>query len=190
MTNVFLETDTRGFMGRYSRPGKTVWLRSPQTLVEAVEMAVDQVDTNCLGAVASAQAGTAFQPRTLLGLLTFCYARQIYSSSEITDRVRLELQAFGVSGAAVPDAPMLHRFRAENRGALSFCLKLALLFLAEEKIRQGVVTHVKRAYLAREANRRIIMALFTDSLEAPAAGGTGERAGPGLGLAVRRPRVH
>src|SRR5690348_3981396 len=92
MTNVFLETDTRGFMGRYSRPGKAVWLRSPQTLVEAVEMAVDQVDTNCLGAVASAQAGTAFQPRTLLGLLTFCYARQIYSSSEITGRMRLELR--------------------------------------------------------------------------------------------------
>lgn len=68
MTNVYLETDTRGFMGRYSQRGKPLWLKPPQTLAEAVELAVEQVDANCLCNVSGARAGTVFQPRTLLGM--------------------------------------------------------------------------------------------------------------------------
>ena len=75
MTNVYLETDTRGFTGRYSQPGGALWLKSPQSLAEAVELAVDQVDANCLRDVSGSRSGTVFQPRTLLGMLTFCYAR-------------------------------------------------------------------------------------------------------------------
>lgn len=190
MTNLYLETDTRGFRGGYSQPGGALWLKSPQSLAEAVELAVDQVDANCVRDVSGARAGTVFQPRTMLGMLTFCYARQIYSSSEIARQLRREFQPFRVSGGDLPDSALLQRFRSVNRGAIVFCLKLALLFLAEEKIKQGVVTHVRRAHLAREANRRIIMAMFTDNLEAPLSQGSPDSAAFGLSLAVPSERRH
>jgi hypothetical protein len=158
-------------------------------LADAVEAAVDQVDANCLTPVADAAAGPAFQSRTLLGLLTYCYARQVYSSGEIAAQLGRELRPFWVDEIDVPDAGALHRFRAENRTALVFCLRLALLFLAEEKIREGVVTHVKRAHIHQEANRRVIMAMFTDSLQGPEEKSHRELSF-GFGVAVHRGRVH
>jgi len=158
-------------------------------LAEAVELAVEQVDANCLRAVAGADAGPVFQPKTMLGLLAFCYARQVYGSREIAAQLGRELKPFWVNDINLPDALSLQRFRAENRDSIAVCLRSALSFLAEEKIRQGVVTHVKRAHIYQEAHRRIIMAMFTDSLEASEETNT-RRFGCGFGVAVRRGRVH
>ena len=64
----------------------------------------------------------------------------------------------------MPDARTLRRFRRENREALLTCLKAGLRFLNEQKVAQGLLTHVNEARLAEEASRRIIMAMFTDSM--------------------------
>jgi hypothetical protein len=189
MMTVHLETDLRAYPARYTQPQKEHERQYPQTLAEAVEIAVDQVDANCLRPVANADAGPAFQARTMLGLLAYCYARQVYSSGEIAAQFGRELKPFWVNDVNVPDALMLQRFRAENRGPLTFCLRSVLLFLAEEKIRQGVVTHVKRAHMHQEASRRIIMAMFTDNLEAPEENST-RGFSLGFGVAVRGGRVH
>src|SRR5262249_19615823 len=109
-------------------------------------------------------ATAVFESRTMLALLTFCYARQVYSSKTIAAQLRRDIN-FRMSGQPVPDAAKLQQFRSGNRAVLDFCLRSALLFLAHEKIRQGVVTHVKETHIIQEASRRIVMAMFTDSLE-------------------------
>jgi hypothetical protein len=190
MMTVNLENDTRAFAGRYVQAAGTKVQQYPQTLVEAVEMAVDQVDASWLCPITNADAGPAFQPRTMLGLLTFCYARQVYSSSDIAAQLRFELKPFWTNGIDLPDSLMLQRFRSENQGAITHCLKSTLVFLAEEKIRQGVVTHVKRAHLASEASRRIIMAMFTDSLEAPGEANPRSSNAGVLGVAIGFNRRH
>ena len=43
-------------------------------------------------------------------------------------------------------------------------LAAGLRFLNEQKVAQGLLTHVNEARLAEEASRRIIMAMFTDSM--------------------------
>ena len=188
MMTVNLETDMRVLSVRYTQNPAAKSRRYSQTLAEAVEIAVDQVDADCLKAVADEDSGPAFQAKTMLGLLAFCYARQVYSSNDIAAQLGRELKPFWVSDVNLPDALMLQRYRAENRGPLAFCLRSALVFLAEEKIRQGIVTHVKRAHIQQEANRRIIMAMFTDSLEASEEKST-RRFSFGFGVAVRRGRV-
>jgi len=40
-----------------------------------------------------------------------------------------------------------------------------LCYLAEQKVKQGIVTKVNKAHLAEEANRRIIMAMFIDATD-------------------------
>ena len=63
----------------------------PRSLPEAVQEAVRSVDESTLHPVARLDAGLAFQPKTLLGLLTYCYARQIYGSAEIEEVLRRDV---------------------------------------------------------------------------------------------------
>jgi hypothetical protein len=165
MTNLGIEDDVGAFATRYAQDVRAPALIYPHSLARAVEWAVDKISPGLLRPVGPADAGVAFQSRTLLALLTFSYARQVYSSTAILEQLRRNLSSLRLNEHEVPDAPALLRFRCENRGPLSFCLELALRFLAEERIRQGLITHVKESCLVQEANRRIIMAMFTDSME-------------------------
>jgi hypothetical protein len=164
MTNVSFENNVR-FPDRYPQAVPKPDNRPPRSLAQAVELAVGHVDAASLELVAPTDAGPAFEPGKVLALLTFCYARQLYSSSAIAAKLRRDLNSIRINGNPFPDAAMLKRFRCINRGALDFCLKSALLFLAEEKVRQGFVTHVKERHIISEASRRIVMAMFTDDLE-------------------------
>src|ERR1039457_685272 len=109
-------------------------------------------------------AGLAFKPQQLLALLTYCYARQIYSSALIAQLLRRDLDLIRLCPEGLPDPEDLRRFRGENREALLFCLKTALRFLLEKKVAAGVLTKISETQLAEEASRRIITAVFLDSM--------------------------
>jgi hypothetical protein len=153
------------FNPRYLDRARAPSLEQPKSLAQAVESAVRGIDLKLLKPVAPAHAGPAFQSTALLALLTFCYARQIYSSEAIAEQLSRDFTLFRVDGYGLPDAQLLQHFREINRWPLDLCLRSALLFLVEEKIEQGIVTHVKETTINEEASRRIVMAMFTDSLE-------------------------
>lgn len=135
------------------------------SLAQAVEAAARFADERTLAPVAGADGRLDFQPRTLLALLTYCYARQVYGSREVEARLRGDQSLRQLCGEELPDARVLRRFRCENHGAIECCLRAALRFLAREKIAQGFVTRVSDAHLAEEARRRMTTAMFIDSLE-------------------------
>ncbi|HZR16509.1 MAG TPA: hypothetical protein VFE51_04215 [Verrucomicrobiae bacterium] len=162
MTTISLERDLGA--GRNGFDAIDTSNAQARSLAQAVEAAVNKVNETALREVARLDTAPAVQARALLALLAFCYARQVYSSKTIEAQLQ-ELTSRRFAGDRLPDAAMLQLFRLHNRGPLSFCLKSALSFMAEEKIRQGFVTHVKEAHLVQEARRRIVMAMFTDSLE-------------------------
>ena len=164
MINFDLEHSLR-FNPRHLQQPRAPVLEPPRSLAQAVESAVEGIDNKLFKPVAPPQAGPAFQSNALLALLTFCYARQIYSSAVIAQQLQRDFTLFRVDGYGLPDAQLLQQFRSLNRWPLDLCLQSALWFEAEEKIRQGFVTHVKEDYIKQEASRRIVMAMFTDSLE-------------------------
>ena len=164
MTTFGLENGLR-FNPRYVDQARAPALELARSLPHAVESAVRGIDIKLLKPVAPVHAGPAFQSTALLALLTFCYARQVYSSAAIAEQLKRDFTLFKVDGYGLPDTQILQQFRALNRWPLDLCLRSALLFLAQEKIRLGVVTHVKEDYIKGEASRRIVMAMFTDSLE-------------------------
>src|SRR5438132_243194 len=135
----------------------------PGSLAQSVQAAVRAVDEATLRPVARRDAGLAFQPKALLALLSYCYARQIYASAEIEDVVRRDVNFRQLCQNEIPDEWVLRSFRRHNREAIQFCLMTALCFVAEEKVREGIVTKVNKAGFAEEAQRRIIMAMFLDS---------------------------
>jgi len=138
---------------------------APRTLRRAIEATVDEIGDESITGSSPDEAPPFAEARAVLGALTLCYARQIYHSADAALVVARELSFLCLCGGELPDADALRRFRAENREALHRCLTAALHFLVEQKISLGVVTKVSVPQVAEEANRRIIMAMFADSME-------------------------
>ena len=166
MTTIFeFKTNVRSSATRRPPAPDPFPATDPRTAAAAVQAAVARVDEGKLEPVARLDTGQAVRPKLLLALLTFCYARQTYGSTEVVEWLRNEVVFHRFRSDELPDAQTLRRFRRENREALHQCLTATLRFLGEQKMAAGLVTKVNEAQLAEEASRRIIMATFVDSLE-------------------------
>jgi transposase len=127
-----------------------------------VQAAARAVDRNALK---PAELQNALQPQTLLTVLAYCYTVQIYGSADVESLLRNDANLRSLCLDQFPDARMIRRFRRENRDSLQVCLEAALRFVAEQKVAQGLLSKVNDARIAEEARRRIIVAMFTDSME-------------------------
>jgi hypothetical protein len=137
----------------------------PQSLTQAVQAAVVNLDTSMLRPVARNISSLAFQPRFVLGLLTYCYARQIYGSADIAGLLARDTAFCKTCQSEFPDPRLIRQFRNDNCQAIRTCLTAALCFLARQKVDGGIVTKVNEAALAEEASRRLTMAMWIDSTE-------------------------
>ena len=137
----------------------------PQTLTQTVCAGVEKVDERALQPVAAGRASPAFQPKFMLALLTYSYARQIYGSKAV-ERLMAGDPAFcEVCQNEFPSARMISQFRNDNRQSIRACLIDALTFLARQKMGAGIVTRIKEAWIAEDANRRLITAMCIDSAD-------------------------
>ena len=137
----------------------------PRRLAQAVQAAVRAIDENTLRPVSRRDAGPAFQPKALLALLSYCYALEIYGSAHVENLLLSDLNYRQLCQDKFPDAQVIRRFRRENREVIQLCLTATLRFQVEQKLQEGFVTRVNAAQLADEAKRRLIMAMFIDSME-------------------------
>jgi hypothetical protein len=137
----------------------------PQSLTQAVQATVVKLSTSILRPVARRFSNLAFQPRFLLALLTYCYARQIYSSTDVAGILARDAALCKVGQHEFPGAGQISQFRDDNRQAIRACLTAALSFLARQKMDAGIVTKVNEATLAEEASRRLVMAMWMDTPE-------------------------
>jgi len=135
-----------------------------QPLTRAVRSAVSEIEEAALQRVARPDAGLAFAPRTLLALLSYCYARDIFGSAEIEDVLRRDVNFRQICNNEFPGARLIRRFRRDNREALHRCLATALRSLAEGGP-QTVSSESVSAAIAEDATRRIMKAMFIDSME-------------------------
>jgi transposase len=135
-----------------------------RSLTQAVRSAVRAIEEAALQPVARHDAGLAFEPRTLLALLSYCYARDIYGSVEIEDVLRRDTNFCLVCNNEFPGARVIRRFRRENRQAIHRCLTAALCSLVEGVLKTADNETAKTA-VAEDASRRIMKAMFIDSME-------------------------
>ena len=139
--------------------------REALSLTQAVQTAVREVDETLLRRVARTDAGLAFQPKTLLAMLTYCYARGIYGSGEVEDLMRRDVNFRELCHNEFPDARVIRRFRRHNRELLHSSVMLTLQLLYEQNMTQGAIARINDLQIAEEANRRITMAMFMDTLD-------------------------
>ena len=95
-------------------------------LRDLVLATVRQFDPRQLIPVAAAGAGITFQPRVLIGLVTYCYASGVFSSQEIEARVRKDPILVLICGQELPDWHVIRRFRRYNHEAIQRCLEATL----------------------------------------------------------------
>ena len=154
------------------RPSRTLDSRIPvksgtsgrQPLTQAVRSAVSEIEEGALQRVARPDAGLAFEPRTLLALLSYCYARDIFGSTDIEDVLRRDVNFRQICNNEFPEARVIRRFRRDNREALHRCLTTALRLLAESQPQPASGESLPAA-IAEDATRRIMKAMFVDSME-------------------------
>ena len=73
------------------------------------------------GTIVNSRQTSHVSPQWMLGLLTYCYAKGIYGSSDIERELRERSH-----DEAIPDAKTIRRFRRLNRGVLQMTLERAL----------------------------------------------------------------
>jgi hypothetical protein len=142
----------------------------PATLAEAVDAAVMGVERPLFKPAGPEVPGLAFQPRVMLAVLTYCYARQILSSSEVWSNLMRDAAFRKICQNTVPGPDRIRHFRDENREALHECLTMALLFVARQKVSAETVARAGESEISMEARRRIILAACLDNLEMEAGG--------------------
>lgn len=121
--------------------------------------------------------GLAFQPRSMLAMLVYCYASGIYGSWDVEQKMYEDPEFRALCGREYPDWRRLRRFRRENREVLRRTLaesfrNAARWQAAEPPMvrgdRVGAGSGAAREPLDNfdnEAEARIERAMFCDAME-------------------------
>ena len=130
------------------------------TPAQAVQVAARAISRNLLNPVCAPGAGVAFQPRSMLAVPAYCYASEVYCSTDIEDFMRCDASIRELCGNEIPDASTLRRFRRHNREAIEHCLCEVLRQMAEQA---GV--HAAEAEIQERAHQQLATAILMDMHE-------------------------
>jgi hypothetical protein len=73
--------------------------------------------------VAAPKADNALAPKDMLGALTYCYAKGVFTSEEIERKLRRDTELRVATRGDLPDANAIRRFRKFNRDAIQATLE-------------------------------------------------------------------
>lgn len=127
---------------------------------QAVQAAARAIPGGALQSVCARGAGLAFQPLTLLAVLSYCYAHEIYTSSDIEDLMYRDAHFRGLCGNEIPDARTLRHFRRHNHEAIEQCVAAALRSHLEKN-----GGHPADTEIFAEARQRLSTAILMDMNE-------------------------
>jgi hypothetical protein len=147
------------------------------SVAAAVLQAVETIPQGCLQPVESPSAPLAYQPRTLLALLTYAYALGIYASADIERMMRRDANFRELSGNEFAGWRMLKHFRRANLDSIRTCLERTLQNISNGTRNQIVSSGVLRSdgtraadeswdseRIAAEVNERLERAIWMDSM--------------------------
>jgi hypothetical protein len=141
--------------------------KADETIGGVVERAVDEV---CKSAPEPpiAPRDSPVTPKGLLGILAYCYAKRIYGSEEIQDKLSHNATVVAACHDHVPDASFLRRFRRLNRVILQACLEKALRRTPQQPMAPSVPSPADKetttTVMHREAMERLDKAAFVDGM--------------------------
>ncbi|HZO85188.1 MAG TPA: transposase [Verrucomicrobiae bacterium] len=99
---------------------------SPETVSGLVVDAVSETCQQTGTPIVDVKTGPALDPKSMMGVITYCYAKGILSATEIEQGLWKDDRLRGNCAAKIPNARTISRFRRFNRGLIQSCLENAL----------------------------------------------------------------
>ena len=149
---------------RFALPWDLSEWSSPKALLTAVNDEITGLDWANAESVELLRANPTYQPRFLLTLLSYAYARGICESEELVALYSQDSDLRRLFPGRTPSAPEIARFRRENRGLLKWCLTELFRRMLREKFELGdtLMPPGLRRYLADVAAARLDVARDMD----------------------------
>ena len=135
------------------------------TLLDWVEADVEQFDWKHPELVAYLSQHPEYRPKSLLCVLTYAYAIQVYGSDEIVNRCYSDTVFRLLSENKAPTSAELRRFRRENRGLLKGMLVALFIRAVKRKFALGDILLPPgfKRYLLDSAVERLDIARYMDN---------------------------
>jgi hypothetical protein len=143
--------------------------RDSRALDQAVRAAVRRITESALPLVATRDLESTCDAQNLLAVLSFCYAREIYSTTDICDFLARDGHLQRLWRREPPGAHVICHFLHANHETIRVCLRSVLWLLSdggEEAVSMGALSTGR---LAEEASRRVFVAMFLNAMEPNAA---------------------
>lgn len=93
-----------------------------------VQRAAREVCAQSPSPAAAPTAGNALSPQSLLGVVSYCYAKGVFTSEDIERKLRHDPAIQAVCGEALPDAHVIRRFRRLHRQSVLAVLERLFRF--------------------------------------------------------------
>jgi len=142
-------------------PGRILNSKSA-SLLEAIQAALPDLPLQLRPVVARVNV----PPLTLLAVLAYCYATEVYSSHDVRKYILTDAVCCAALGGEFVFPGEIRAFRHANRSALERCLTAALRFRGEQAADAEMSAWCpEETMIAEEARRRILFAACLDSME-------------------------
>lgn len=161
-------------LGKFA-PGST----RDETTVESPTIAVKLAAKEAVNQgkdVAMPKNSGELPPEAMLGAVSYCYAKGVYSSEEIEDRMLRDPKFREAMHGEVPRAEAIRRFRVLNGDAIRATLEKAFRFMRKRPRKNPspsappsqpadrTPTDATIVVVRREANERLQEAVFVDNM--------------------------
>jgi hypothetical protein len=113
---------------------------------ETVSLVLEAVNETCSQSQApiiGVKSGPTLEPKSMIGLITYCYAKGVLCASEIEQGLWKDDRLRSVCADKIPAAKTISRFRRLNRGLIQSCLENAL-----RRVRRALATSTLSQTLA------------------------------------------
>ena len=167
------EPSTILHLHKFSPTPPNAGVPEPETGLTAVVRVAAQECVQKSGAPTIPREGGELPPKEMLGAVSYCYAKGVYTSEEIERKMLRDPQLRESVHGNVPSANAIRRFRALNRGAIQQTLEKVFRVLwkkrppAPEPKRSDPVVEPGEntvSFGRREAAERLDQAAFIDNM--------------------------
>jgi len=151
---------------------------SPETVTAfVVRQAAPEVCQQSAQPVVAPKDGNALSPQSLLGVVSYCYAKDVCSSAEIERKLVKDPAIRAACGSDLPDRRILRRFRRLNRAAIRAMLEKIFRFRRRKEKAAWMAAAGASSnpacepgestimFARQEAEARIEKAVFVDDME-------------------------
>lgn len=153
------DTSIKSCCDNTNEPLNLMEIVDSKSLIGFVFSAVEEVsDKNLIKPVWN--ISSVYSPKMLLSLLTYGYSANIFSASDLAEKIAFDTDLKYIAGKYPPELTTLIKFRRVNKEAIKHALDIVL-----KKVKELCDKNYKKCKIEIDGDRRIKIAIMRDCIE-------------------------